>query len=145
MSVVIRHLETVAQNAINQLSSMNIPPNAVIVFDIDDTLIRSIDGSCIKQIVMVYNYAKMLGIRPILITFRRDLPDVLYYTKKQLIDCGIIGYDSLYLCPPDITDPWKYKYGARKDIHMRGMKVVMSIGDEDWDVSGGYTGVGIKV
>ena len=138
-------MEEIAQQAIHILQTMKLPPNPAVVFDLDDTLISSKDGSCIEPFVMVYNYAKMLGIIPIIITFRRGLPEVIQYTEQQLLSCGITGYNSLYLCPLLEFDPWKFKFIARKNVTERGMNIVASFGDKPWDISGGYTGIGFLV
>lgn len=131
----------ISYSAVDTLSRMVIPKNAVIVFDIDDTLIHS-SGTPITPIVNLFNHAKDLGIFPVIITNRSGDTSTIEYTRKQLTECGIYGYRSLYFRPPDREDmPYRYKEKARQNIHKRGMVVMMSIGDKPWDI-GNYGGVG---
>lgn len=131
----------ISYSAIDALSHMNIHKNAVIVFDIDDTLIHS-NGICITPILNLFNYVKKLRIESIIITNRPGDSSTIKYTQKQLSDCGIFGYRSLYFRQPGKYDsPYIYKEKARQNIHKLGMSVIMSIGDQPWDI-GNYGGVG---
>lgn len=132
-------------NAISILDNMKIPPNAAIVFDIDDTLLYSHNKNPIKSIIMLYNYSKMKGITPYIITYRQKTPDNVKYTIDELNKIGVSGYNQLYLAPQGI-DPWTYKINVRKYITENNhMNIIMSVGDSDWDITGGYHGIGIKV
>ena len=134
----------VSDKAIATLSNMSITPNSVVVFDIDDTLIH-ISGKCIEPIRKVFDYTKEIGLIPIIITNRSGTPDIVNYTKNQLSECCLVGYRSLYFREPSKPDnPYRYKEISRKSIHEKGMTVVMSIGDQLWDI-GKYGGVGYIV
>lgn len=123
--------------------SQNMPNNPVIVFDIDDTLIHT-SGNIIYPMLNVYNYAKSLGIIPMLITNRGGSQEVIIYTENQLLEANITDYKSLYFRNPGTDNPYKYKELARKNIHDRGFYVLMSIGDMPWDI-GNYGGVGENI
>jgi predicted secreted acid phosphatase len=134
----------ISKKALHTLKVMNLPENPAIIFDIDDTLIDSSNGKSIDPIVMIYNYAKMIGIIPIIITSRPGYSRVIEWTKNQLLNNGITGYNSLYLIPVNKIDSWKFKLYARKNVYQRGYNIVMSLGDQDWDI-GEYGGIGIKI
>jgi len=136
-----QQLINISTDAAYTLNKMSIPETAAIVFDIDDTLIHS-NGKCIMPIINLFNYIKKMGIIVILITNRSGDRLTIDYTQKQLIQCGINGYKSLYFREPSKpNDPYRYKIKARLNVHERGMIVVMSIGDQIWDV-GEYAGIG---
>jgi hypothetical protein len=139
----ITECEIIVSRAIGILSNMELPNNASIIFDIDDTLITN-DGKCIAPVVMLYNFSKMLGIIPVIITARPNNVLTNIYTMKQLSDCGITGYNSLYLRPEGQDDVYEYKLSARKNVKERGMETVMSVGDMLWDI-GLYGGVGVII
>lgn len=134
----------ISLNAINTLTYMSLPSNAAVVFDIDDTLIHS-SGQCIAPIVDIFNYVKNNGLLPIIITNRSGDKETVAYTQKQLIECGIVGYRSIYFRKPSLpNNPYRYKEKARQSVQERGMTVVMSIGDQAWDI-GKYAGIGYIV
>lgn len=139
-----RQVNDLSYRAINTLNNMSLPDNATIVFDIDDTLIRP-DGNVLFPILNLYNYSKEMGLVLILITNRLGDESSIKYTQRQLSNLGITGYQSLYFRSPLKEDnPWRYKEQARKSVFERGLNVVMSIGDQPWDI-GNYGGVGVQV
>ncbi len=138
------HINDICYKIIQYLHYIELPSNPVVVFDIDDTLLHS-NGSCIIPIVNLYNHVKMIGIIPIIITNRLGIPDVIEFTQKQLKKCCIHGYKHLYFRHPEKdNNPYRYKEKARYNIHERGMNIVMTIGDQQWD-TGNYGGVGIII
>lgn len=127
----------------DKLEQLYIPPNAAIVFDIDHTLIDQF-GNPIKSIVYLFNIIKQKGITPILITARQGNNEVIKWTQQQLNTLGITGYRSIYFLQPGNTNLWRFKKIARKNVHKHGYKVIMTIGDEEWD-HGEYGGIGYIV
>lgn len=130
--------------AIRILDTIKLNDKSVIVFDIDSTLIDS-DNNVIQPIFTIYQYARMLNIKIVIITSRAGTPYVVDFTKKQLKDCGIIDIMLYYFRSPYKYNSWEFKRNARLNVHEKGYDIVMSIGDQDWDISGDYTGYGIKV
>ena len=66
-------------------------------------------------------------------------------TQNQLGSIGIVGYKSMYFrSPAKENNPWKYKEIARKSVLDRGFNIIMSVGDQPWDI-GNYGGIGVKV
>ena len=136
-------LEKLADQIIELVDTFLIPNNAVIVYDIDNTLIDEF-GRPLEPIIRTYNYIKLKGITPVIISSRTGIPEVIDYTIKQLHDIGIEGYKYLYLRPEDKYDVTRFKLMARKDIHDRGQYVIMSLGDQPWDY-GKFGGMGIQI
>jgi len=93
--------------------------NDAVMFDIDDTLIRSSDGMVMFPVVDVLLHAKSLGYKVILITARPRLQDVIEYTKEQMRDLGI-PYDELGFCNPEDKGQLKMRLGYH---------FVLSVGD----------------
>lgn len=125
-----------------------LPPNSAIVFDIDDTLLDSITGKRMEDVLNIYSFAKVLKLYIILITARSD--NNMIATDNQLKQNNI-SYTRLYFRKnktnkKDITarDLYEYKLEARKDAMQRGYNIIMSVGDKPWDV-GTYGGIGIKL
>jgi len=137
-------LTDIVANAMNKLSSMDMPPNPSIIFDIDSTLINSISGQSKTPVITLYNYALVRGISPIIITARPGYEYNIEWTKEQLFNCEIVGYKIMYFRPEGSNDIWKYKEEARKNVAERGYNTVMSVGDQMWDI-GKYGGVGVLV
>lgn len=119
------------------------PCNPAVVFDIDATLIDE-DGGCISSMIEVYNYVKMVGLSPIIVTNRPGYVENVLATEHQLLACGVSGYSLMYFRNPAVMDMWSAKLDAREDIHRIGYTVVASIGDKPWDI-GEYGGLGYIV
>lgn len=136
-----QQITEITNHAINTLKNIKLPNNPVMIFDIDDTLIHH-SGNCIIQVLQLFNEVKNMGITPIIITNRSGDNGTILFTQKQLSDCNIYGYGSLYFRVPEKeNNPYRYKEKARLSVHKRGMNVVMSIGDQNWDI-GQYGGIG---
>ena len=137
-----KEIVDITYDAISHLRRINTRgENIGVVFDIDDTLLHT-DGNPILPMINLYNYVKSLDMVPIIITYRSGDPKSIEYTRKQLDYHGITGYRFLYCRPPDrITDPYRYKFISRKNATERGYKIVMSFGDQNWDI-GQYGGMG---
>ena len=109
-----------------------------VIFDIDDTLIRSKDQSIIYPIYDLYEYARFHGITTVLITARPGFMNNIKITMEELKEKNI-SYDLLYFKPPHMTDIEKYKMFARKEVNEAGYTCIFSIGDMYWD-TGDYGG-----
>jgi hypothetical protein len=134
----------VANKIVRTINSMPIMNNSVIVYDIDDTLIRSSDGNPIIPIVNTYHYARNAGLIPVIITARPGFDQNIERTKEQLHSFGITDYKYTYFRPENKEDQAHFKLLSRKNLHDRGYQVAISIGDMPWDI-GQYGGVGFRV
>lgn len=130
-----------ADYAAKILDKMKMPNNPAVVFDIDGTLIDS-GGKVIAPIFRLYNYVKILCITPIIITNRLDEPNIVGFTKYQLMNSGITDFDRIYFRKATEMDFTRAKINARKKVIDDGFNIIMSIGDQKWDM-GDYGGVGI--
>lgn len=84
--------------------------NDAVMFDIDDTLIRSSDGLVMLPILDVLLHAKSLGYTVILITARPRLQEVIDYTVEQMRELGI-PYDQIGFCNAEDKGRLKMKLG----------------------------------
>jgi hydroxymethylpyrimidine pyrophosphatase-like HAD family hydrolase len=136
-------MSDVKNNIINIINRIQIDKNSVIVYDIDDTLLRY-NGEPIKPIVDTYFYARKKGLIPVIITARIGTIENIKKTTQDLAKIGIKDYKYIYFLPPYKNDVPKFKLLARRQLHEKGYRVVISIGDNYWDI-GHYGGIGFKV
>ena len=131
----------ISYQAIKTINNMVLPSNPAIIFDIDDTLINSTDN-IIYPILNIYKFAKVLNLTIIIITNRSGDKETIKFTLDQLQKHGITDYKSIYFrSPQKENNPWRFKQISRKSIYERGFNVIMSIGDQEWDI-GKYGGIG---
>ena len=118
--------------------------NYVIILDIDDTIYDPKKNELIEPIHDLYNYALSQNIYTVFITAREGSNHTKDITVYQLNSLGIKGYDLLYLRPPHMTNVYKYKKYARRNVVESGYTPLISIGDQPWDC-GDYGGHGIHI
>lgn len=128
---------------INTIDRIEVKHNSVIVYDIDNTLIDQY-GQPIHAIIYTYNYAKMRGLKPVIITARKSFDSNIYHTRQQLKNFGITDYIRIYFLPEEKDNQPVFKLLSRKNLHDNGYQVEMSLGDMPWDI-GEYGGVGFIV
>ena len=133
----------ISRYAIRYLDKLELPEKPAIIFDIDNTLLDS-NFNMIKPVVILYNYAEMLGIFPVIVTSRESTEQVIQKTSEQLRDIGIVK-KFIYFRKPYRTDIWSFKRASRKNVEEHGYKIVMSVGDSMCDITNGYVGLGIKI
>lgn len=131
---------SLTEKVISILNTIQLPLNASIILDIDDTIISSKTGYVNLDILNIYNIAIERNITIFIITARKDNVYVIDYTYKQLHNIGI--YATIYFMSIYENDIAKYKENARKYIYNCGYNTIISIGDMSWDV-GMYGGYGI--
>lgn len=131
----------ISLNSINYLENQKKCNECVVVFDIDETLL-DLNGDIIEPIWNIYNYCVINGFCIAIITSRLGTIEGVNYTVNQLQSKNII-YNWLYMCKntSDITNPYIYKETCRKSIYEKGYHIIMSIGDQLWDI-GDYGGKG---
>lgn len=137
-------LINIARFAIRNLDNIQLPPNPVIIFDIDNTLLHT-DLTLIKPVYMIYLYALMIGIKVIAITNRYGSQYIIDKTQKELKDVGIADITDFYFRKKEINNPWKFKREARLNVLQRGYNIVMSVGDQDWDIENSTGGISVKI
>ena len=135
------NMNKISDDVINYLSQLTLKDKDCIVFDIDETLL-DLNGNVIQPIVDIYNYAKKRNVLISIITARTGTLRVVEYTTTQLKNKNITGWKYLYLRPNINEDPFIYKENARKSLVVKGYNIIMSIGDQSFDI-GKYGGKGI--
>jgi len=124
--------------------------NAAIMFDIDDTLlaVNGLNGlnglnlTPIKPIIKLLKYADKKGIYIIIITARDSI--FTSHTKKDLKENNI-NYDELYLRKSPKDNYELFKSDIKKQYTLNGYNIIMSVGDNDIDVIGNYSGYSLKL
>lgn len=143
--VLTKEIKVMCTRAKYLLSRMQIIPSKTsIVFDIDDTLISSTTREIIKPVYNLYKYALKIGVAVFIVTARVSTDSNIKYTTSELARFGI-RYHTLFMRQNTNVDPALFKYKSRERIALEGNIIVMSVGDMDWDISGGFNGIGIKI
>lgn len=102
--------------AIDRLSRLSRNGSAVM-FDIDDTLIRSLSGAPIQPMIALAREAKRMGFTIVIITARPPVPGIMAYTRRQLQKHGI---------------PWDVLHRSIEKTQIKdasGFRYVLSVGD----------------
>ena len=137
------------QKSIAEVAKMLLPrsptPQCTVVFDIDDTLITP-EGLPYEYIIDLFRWCRQQNFRIAIITARPDVSEAHMFTRHQLGRVGIHldSVDTMYFRPLHDMDVKACKEAARKDLWNKGYRVVMTVGNDDWD-HGLYGGVPIFV
>ena len=118
------------------------PNNSAAVFDIDGTILSTPFFHPIDYVIDLYKTVTLKKIKPIIITARESFPLNWDITINQLKQVGINDYKMLFLRNKECTNLKQFKLDARKKVHDMGYNVIMSIGDNDFDI-GEYGGIGV--
>jgi len=135
-------------------------PNFAVMFDIDDTLLSVNEYKPIKPIIKLIKECNKKGILVLIITARdskytndtiEDLADIGIYPRYgnnfQQIKKGkgCVYYDYLYLRNSPRDDHLYFKSDVKQKLAKEGIYTIMSIGDNEIDVIGDYSGYFIKL
>lgn len=115
-----------------------------VMFDIDDTLLDASGPRLkkIKQIIELLNLAKRHNLLILIITARDS--KFLKETKDDLRRHKIY-YDMLFLRNKE-DDFYEFKAKLKEELaNKHGVHTILSVGDNFWDISGSYSGYGIKL
>ena len=129
----------IVNTIVEKINSIEIPQNAVMIFDIDQTLLDK-NNNPIMPVVNLFHFVKQKGIHPVIITARLGFDANIQKTREDLAKHNVLSALLIYFLPMG-KDPRNYKLMARKNVHERGFTVIMSIGDQPWDI-GDYGGLG---
>ena len=135
-------------NNLNYILSHNNIYKPSIVFDIDGTIISdkvyapASYSDLIEPIYYFYKYCMNIGINIFIITARPAYQYNIEKTVEMLQNIGLTA-NEYYFCRHGENQSF-CKYESRKNIFDKGYTVVMSLGDNIWDI-GKYGGMGILV
>lgn len=142
----------------NSLSSQ--PKKLAMVLDIDDTSLsnfpgnkkrdfsglhelmeasfREADAPAIDPVLRLYNEAIKSGVSVFFITWRED--EFRSYTILNLQRSGYYGWANLYM--PTVEEKklsaQVYKTSVREMLTKQGYDIILNLGDQDSDLTGGY-------
>ena len=140
-----------------------------VVFDIDDTILSSwpfhrahnfcftmeeyrqwelqSDAPAILPMQSVYDFALAKGFTIFIVTGRRHLEHEA--TVKNLHKAGFSGWRSIFYIKEDSACTREsrivYKSSARRKITKDGFTIIATIGDQESDLLGGYSGAIFKL
>lgn len=144
-----------------------IKKNLAIVFDIDETTLSNYDNmrkedfggsldsinaslaqgndKAIAAALSLYQYAVANHVSVFFITGRKEF--LRAATEKNLKAVGYTSWKQLILEPNDkkYASASVYKAAARKQIEVEGYDIVLNIGDQHSDLSGGFADKTIKL
>ena len=145
-----RNVYTIAYNlGMCYLSTIQPSPNYAVMFDIDDTLLNTKNDKGIQPMIQLLHEINKLGIKVMIITARDSIHT--QGTIEDLIKIGIypnngnIHYDYLYLRNSPQDNHELFKSNIKQEFAKHGIYTIMSIGDNDIDVIGNYSGYAIKL
>lgn len=146
-----------------------LPSNAAIIFDIDDTALSNFEFSerckqsgekfttafrqyvheanapAIPEVLEFYKKIVALDIKVIFLTYRHE--KYAEYTAANLKSCGYTNYHGLILRSDAETSlsAADYKQACRKRVTQDGYAIIATIGDQASDFVGDNTGIKIKL
>ena len=138
---------------IDYLNKIDYQPNYMVMFDIDDTLLYS-TLKPIKPIIKLMKECNKRGIKVIIITARdsiytnETIEDLMYnniYLKEYHIPKNAVYYDYIYLRHSPQDDNEMFKSKVKEKMFNQNLFTIMSIGDNNIDIIGNYSGYGIKL
>jgi predicted secreted acid phosphatase len=141
------------------LDTIILKPMDAVMFDIDDTLLYTSNFNPIKPIIKLLKRCSDLGLIIVIITARdsrytrgtvHDLQNINLYpvfNKKDFVfPKDALFYDYLYLRHNPEENHELFKSDVKKRLlDELKIKIVMSVGDNEIDVVGNYSGFGIKL
>lgn len=110
-----------------------------------EATINAGDAKAIEPTLAFYNYVKSKDVRQFFITGRFEKDRAV--TMRNLENVGYSGWQALYLKPNNlkVKSAADYKSQVRKKIEAEGYDIILSIGDQQSDLAGGYEDKGIKL
>jgi len=136
---------------VNFLNNLDYNPRYCVMFDIDDTLINY-NGDPIKPMLKLLKECNKQKIKVVIITARSSI-----YTEETINELeengiylknskkGRYFYDFIYLRHSPEDDHDLFKSNVKENLYNKGILTIMSVGDQNVDIIGKYSGYGIKL
>ncbi len=159
-------LNSIIDKAINEVNALSLPDKAAVVFDVDDTALSGYDytkqlgfgytwqswnkwvlETKAKPIIPVKRFYDFLISRNIKVLFLtgRTL-EQCNATKQNLLKAGYTKFDTLVCSSNSKKIPVSvFKENERKKFTDMGYNIIASIGDQNSDLEGKFTGMKIKI
>lgn len=101
----------------------------------------------VEPVLDLYNLAIENKIKVFFVSERDNTPEIMQQTANNLKKAGYIKYDAIILKPTnqDSQSIADFKTNARKQIAAQNIDIILNIGDQNSDLSGGYQEVKIKL
>lgn len=140
-----------------------------IVLDVDETALSNFDhlkrmhftgnteaftaayllgeSSAIEPTLKFYQYAVNHNVKVFFVTGRPDTPEISTITVMNLKRAGYHTFENIYMRPieNDKITSAEFKEEARKDITRKGYEIILTIGDQVSDITGGFTEAKVKL
>ncbi|MCI2419362.1 HAD family acid phosphatase [Saccharopolyspora sp. K220] len=112
-----------------------------------DGYVLAREATGIAPTVDLVRFADSHGVAVFFITGRREGPEMRAASAQDLREEGYPEPDGLYLRPADDHDPSvvPYKSGARANIEQQGYQIILNVGDQDSDLTGGHAERAVKI
>lgn len=124
----VNELNTIVRTNISIIQSMKYRNNAIVIFDIDNTLLDS-NGFRINQVITLFDFIKLMNIPIAIITTRIGTPENIKKTQTQLYNNCILDYKYIYFLKPLDYNIIEFKNNSNQDIINKGYTIIMTIGD----------------
>lgn len=118
-------MEQALNFGIQCLMSTKPTENDAVMFDVDDTLLRT-DGIPIVEMISLFHTCSTYGFKTVIITARPHYHENVEFTKQQLVSFGIVP-DKLFFTPPE------NKTVVKK---ISDLNYILSVGDQYTDLDG---------
>lgn len=143
--------------------------NLAVVLDIDETALSNFhnlkrmyftgnteaftaayllgDLPAIDPVLDFYEYLVNNNVAVFFVTSRPNTAEISTVTVMNLKSAGYHTWENIYMRPVhlDKLSALEFKTQARKDIVHKGFEIILTIGDQDNDIQGGFTEVKAKL
>jgi len=162
-----RDLKKIINDAIDEFKNVAVTKNAVVIFDVDDTVISNYDfiksmdfgnvssmwhsylnkaeAPVIPEVKRLYDFLLSRRIKIVFLTGR--LNRFYESTFKNLINSGYTNFDTLITRTKDQAGipAQNYKSVERLVLSDLGYNIIGCVGDQDSDLEGDNTGIKVKL
>lgn len=107
-------------------------PDATVVLDIDDTILRTEGRTVLPHPLglRVYREVQQLGLQLVYVTARRENIMSRLWAMQQLHMLGVGSFQELRLMPSGTTNVQAYKTAQRAELAAAGAHLVLNMGDQ---------------